>query len=50
LKLPNDCDFEELEFVGEKRKSKMRLIDIIDDLRSGQSKDYSYLLENNQKI
>ena len=54
LKLPDDCNFletlSEMEFTEGKKKTKTRLTDILEDLNSGQSKDYFYLLEDDKKI
>jgi len=39
-----------MEFTEGKKKTKTRLFDILEDLNSGQSKDYFYLLEDDKKL
>jgi len=54
LNLSDNCYLQEtvseMEFIDGKKETKTNLTEILKGLNSGQSKDYVYLTEGNQKF
>jgi len=54
LNLSDDCYFQQtvskMEFIDGQKETKTNLTEILKGLNSGQSKDYDYLMEGNQKF